>query len=171
MKPRTICHEDVRGLRQVGCTYAQIAEIMQISRPAIYQILKKAAIQSPWEIKRKTADQVIDMIMKDGGRLAQVINANGFDVSPNTVYRRAKERGVRVSDYFYYRLQNKNWIVDQPLPSIKFKGGALIWARCKHCGHEDLIKAQSIYLPNGKTCQVCGSESIDLGKGFRRMSG
>ena len=90
MKPRTICHEDVRGLRQAGCTYAQIAEIMQISRPAIYQILKKSAIQSPWEIKRKTADQVIDMIMKDEGRLAQVINANGFDVSPNTVYRRAK---------------------------------------------------------------------------------
>lgn len=158
-QPQKYDHEQIFRLRESGETFKTISAKVGSSHQYLWKICTEGGIKplKPKKAQNKQIqiDLVLDYIRKNGGVVAKVIRHLDLELYPATVRTAAKRRGMDLRDYYHYKRENRNWIVDKPGFKRHPTGYTAVTATCKHCGHEQQIRVTT--LDTSRTAPICES--------------
>lgn len=162
-KPRTIDRKLIFELRKEGLTLKEIGEIVGTQSTYVWRILNDWGMQNglpnPTEFKQSKARIVVEEIVENGGYPKEAIKRLGLYLAADTVRRMAKKMQVKLSDYFYYKRENFNWIVNTPGTHRGDKNQLCVTANCKHCGNKQSVRTHSMDDVGGPKCKKCGKRT------------
>ena len=156
-RPPSIDYKAVFELRRQGLTMKKIAERLNISKCSVFRILKQCSEdKKPTTlVKQETAKEVIDYILRNGGHIRKAINKLNVFISEGTVRRLAKKMNIKLADYYYYKREMPNWIINS-IGTFRNKDHKIsVIATCRHCGNEQPVTVQSLRYFFGPICTCC----------------
>jgi len=160
-RPPSINYKDVFELRRQGLTMKKIAERLNVSKCSVFRILKHCSEdKKPTTlVKQERAKEVIDYILQNGGHIRKAINKLNVFISEGTVRRLAKKMKIKLTDYYYYKREMPNWIIDS-IGTFKNKDNRIsVIATCRHCGNEQSVTVQSLRCLFGPLCTCCDTRA------------
>lgn len=159
-RPRDYNHDEIIALRKKGLTYQKIGEIVGTNSQYIWLVCKRHSLNPVdnqiTKEKRKQARQCVEYILENGGYPKTAIAELDAFINTDTVRRMADEMNVNLQDYYHFKRENRNWIVNTPGFHRDSRGRILLTATCKHCGNKQSVSSSSLSQVGGPICNKCG---------------
>lgn len=147
-----------QGLRQVdiarelGCSQCYITHVLDSRK--VKRLGKKGGANPK---ARENAQKVLDSIVENGGTLREALMRMNLNVCDATVRVLAKEQGIDIQSYRYFKQRRSNWEVHKAGYRKENTHHNIIPVRCSECGHETELHYLQFSSAHPMTCPSCGA--------------
>ena len=115
-RPIKIHLSEVLALMDKGANQSEVARQLGCTPAYVGHLLRKSGIETSGSLgqnihARANAQKVLDHIVNNGGTLRQAMLDLDLNVCDATVRDLAKETGINIPEYRYFRQKRRNWFV------------------------------------------------------------